>query len=60
MDPVPLIYLLQLAVKTIGKSRPYVTWYRIRLSNTSLSIISSFKEVYLMKNDVKHSQGVFF
>ena len=60
MDPGPLIYLLELAVKTIGKSRPYVTWYRIRLSNKSLSIISSLKVVNLMKNDVQHLQGVFF
>ena len=60
MDPVPHIYLLQLAVKTIRKSRPYVTWYRIRLSNKSLSIISSFKVVNLMKNDAQHLQGVFF
>ena len=59
MDPAPLIYLLQLAVKTIRKSRSYVTWYRIRLSNQSLSIMSSFKVVNLMKNDVPLSQGVF-
>ena len=59
MDPVLLTYLLHLAVKTIRKSRAYVTWYRIRISNKSLSIISSFKVANLMKNDVQNLQGVF-
>ena len=60
MDPVPLYLSPAVAVKTIRKSRPYVTWYRIRLSNKSLSIISSYKVLNLMKNDVQHLQGMFF